>query len=319
MNKQFEQNKEKYINNICSKIKGKKSRAEKRIESEKIINDCLFIRKEYLTAINKIIEKLRNRAVCIKEQLKLIENNNFNEKVYILCGSTGHTSYSESYFSETAYNFKHVDQLVVNESGCVENIIQLINIEKCEIKTWECSNVCIEPTEYLLSKYVKLINLVEEINVQNSRNFINVVFHCSNKNNYNKLGHSQACYIDPESCKSIFIVFEILSPHFPLVRKIKKIIYELKNKISKVTELDKAFNNNYLETLYKFEESLVKNKQLKIYKNINQDIELNETIIKEKNINVYTKYYKKVLDTPTHICASCDKFCYKRDVTKIKK
>ena len=312
-NKVLDKNKEIYIKNVSTKIIGKKSKAHKRLDSEKIINNIFDIRKCILNNIYKIIEKLKITATYLVEKMEHVDDINFDEKISILCGIAKHTSASEPYYTETAYNL--IDTVENNQYAPTNNLF-LTNEKKLIVKTWDCSEACIKPSEIILNNYLTCLNYICKLTVKESKNFFNNIFYCSNKNNFNKLGHSHVCHINPETFKSLFLPFEVLSCHYPLVRQIKRKIYELKYEVSLLTEVDKALNNNDIEAMSKFEELLEKRKKRIICEDLENNTDIDENEIKKKYIIAISNFYKKSLDTPINTCVSCQKLCFRRNVIK---
>jgi len=64
-----------------------------------------------------------------------------------------------------------------------------------------------------------------------------------------KLGHTHGCYVNTTLCKATFLVIQLLSPHFPKVRYIKRLIYKMTSFYWKMLHLEKSLTSADLNTL----------------------------------------------------------------------
>jgi len=69
------------------------------------------------------------------------------------------------------------------------------------------------------------------------------------KTSNEKLGHTRSCHIDLTLCEGMFLPVQLLSLHFPRVRYIKRLIYQLTDSYQKMDNLDEALTNADLNTL----------------------------------------------------------------------
>jgi len=63
------------------------------------------------------------------------------------------------------------------------------------------------------------------------------------------LGHTHACYIDTTFCKAMFLSIELLYPHFPKIRHIKRLIYQMTSFYQNMLNQEKSLISADLETL----------------------------------------------------------------------
>jgi len=71
--------------------------------------------------------------------------------------------------------------------------------------------------------------------------------HKCTKNLNMKLGHTHACYIDTTVCKAMSLSIQLLYPHFPKVRYMKSLIYQMTFFYRKMLNLEKALTSTDLQ------------------------------------------------------------------------
>jgi len=84
-----------------------------------------------------------------------------------------------------------------------------------------------------------------------------------------------------------------------------------------MSDLDGALISADLKKLKKIV-SLAKEK-VDMYKNQRTDTTLSDDEIISKYRNAFTILKKRSLDTPRYICVSCERLCYKRNVSQLNK
>ena len=86
----------------------------------------------------------------------------------------------------------------------------------------------------------------------------------------------------------------------------------------KTGETDEALDNadlDYLQKLHiEVKETLKSTEHEQVF-----EIKLDEDCIKEKFSNAFEALRKKEKDTPIHPCVSCEKLCYRRNITEVAK
>ena len=153
--------------------------------------------------------------------------------------------------------------------------------------------------------------------MRNISTFIKLIGACSYRQS-NKLGHSQACYVDPKLCKSKLLVLHFLSPHYPRVRYIQRLTYRLTHYYNKLLKLDKAIRIGDVQVLEEIVDTLCgKCMSTNV---INETvINLNEDEILSKYSKAFAVLTKRSIDTPQFACLSCEKLCFKRNVVDVGK
>jgi|GEM_PF-3635344 len=130
--------------------------------------------------------------------------------------------------------------------------------------------------------------------------------------NVDKLGHAHSCYINPRSCASKFLSIEILSPHFPKIRLIKRQFYNIHNLDQKLRDLDEALNSKDIEKLLQISDQAQSHAQA--FSSNCAEIDLNENNIRSKFTFAFRAYTKRVIDPPLIACISCEKLCCKKNI-----
>jgi len=124
----------------------------------------------------------------------------------------------------------------MNEKGQVINILPLIEPTK---KTWICSVSCkIDP--FIIDRYQKFLKAISTCTLKKIPQLLPKIYKCTVKNTNYKLDHTHACYVDTNICKVMSFSIQLLSPHFPRVRNIKRLIYRLTSFYHKKINLEKA-------------------------------------------------------------------------------
>lgn len=100
------------------------------------------------------------------------------------------------------------------------------------------------------------------------------------------------------TCNSLFLCIELLSPHFSAVRYDKRLIYKINEHFSKLNNLDKSLESAELETLLKITEEMEREGNL-----LDRDQKglcLNEDEIQNKYKTAFIAFTKRSLDTPRY-------------------
>jgi len=109
----------------------------------------------------------------------------------------------------------------MNEEGKVVNILPLIEIETK--KSWSCNFSCKTDDPILISRYQKFLETLNFCTLKNVPKLIQDIHKCTIKTSNEKLSHTRSCHIDLTLCEGLFLPVQLLSPHFPRVRYIKRL------------------------------------------------------------------------------------------------
>jgi len=244
-----------------------------------------------------------------------------DDKLRALCGLSKHTASSEHYYNDATYynitssEVKITEPLIVNTKGLVVNIFP--SIEARAKKSWSCNALCKVNNLLLIDRYRKFLSAIDTCTLKNVPKLMQKVYKCTVKTLNNKKGHTHSCYNDVNLCEAMSIPMELLSPHFSKVRYIRRLTYQLRSFYREMSDLDRALISADLDKLKKIV-SLAKEK-VDMYKNKRTNTTLSDDEIISKYRNAFTILKKRSLDTPQYICVSCERLCYKRNVSQLNK
>jgi len=228
---------EKYVIHILYKqgiTNSNKSYIEKRLKAEQIVRWCFNIRDTFVRDMYKILAKLKNRSeTCLSVAAECIT---VDDKISAFCGISRHTASSENYFVDSTYcdiNSSKVnvtEPLMLNTRGQIVNMLTLV--EARAKKSWLCGTLCKVNDPLLIERYQKLLEAINECTLRKIPELMSRIHDCTvtilDKNKEKaKKGHAHSCYINLNLCKAMFIPVQLLSPHFPKVRYIRRLLYQL--------------------------------------------------------------------------------------------
>ncbi|KYN14475.1 hypothetical protein ALC57_13321 [Trachymyrmex cornetzi] len=257
----------------------------------------------------------KKSEVCLSLDTKC---ETIDEKLCALCGKSRHTASSENYFIDSTYhNISLPQHLITNVEGQITNVLPVI--EAKAKKAWlRDDNLCkIDP--FLINCYEKVLQTISICTFKKIPELLQKIHKCTIKTNSNtKLGHTHSCYIDTTLCKAMFLPIYLLSPHFPKVRNINRLIYQLTNFYRKMLDLEKALTSADLEILNEII-TLAEEKAKHMYRHEQTCISLSEKEIFSEFKNAFKAYTKRCMDTPRYACVSCERLCYKKNVSQFNK
>lgn len=234
--------------------------SECRIQAEHIISRNIYAIDNYISQLKRSLKNCQQQSeVALTKAAHIPMDGNIQDWLTALCGQSLHTSHSETFFFEAAYDFKeglstsifHKDNVIVlNENGQSINILPLLTTEKSDKKVWQCQQYCKLPEVDVLNELKSLFEDLLNLSYLNARFFIQNINTCSiQSRNTSKLGNPIVCYIQPLLCASKILKLQILSSHFPFLRKMKHLIYEIRKFDFLVQEIDTALNENNAQKL----------------------------------------------------------------------
>ncbi|XP_077272806.1 uncharacterized protein LOC143903224 [Temnothorax americanus] len=270
------------------------------------------IRDSFVRKIYKILASLKNKSEAC---LTLAEEcSTIDDKIRALCGISRHTASSENYFIDTYRNITSSQPLVMNVKGQTMNVLPLQQAQAK--KSWECNTLCTIDDPFLIDRYEKFLQTISTCTLNKIPQLLEKIHTCTIKN-LNKKGHAHACYIDTKLCKAMFLCVQILSPHFPKVRHIKRLIYQITSFYRKMLNLQKALTSADLDTLNEI--ITLEQEKANMYKHQQSCTILSDDDIISRYSNAFKAFTKRCMDTPRYVCASCERLCYKRSVSEINK
>jgi len=284
-----------------------------------MVHWCLHFRNNYIHRMYKMLILLKkNSEICLTTAA---DYSTVDDKLRALCGLSKHTASSEHYYNDATYynitssEVKITEPLIVNTKGLVVNIFP--SIEARAKKSWSCNALCKVNNLLLIDRYRKFLSAIDTCTLKNVPKLMQKVYKCTVKTLNNKKDHTHSCYNNLNLCEAMSIPMELLSPHFPKVRYIRRLTYQLRSFYREMSDLDGALISADLEKLKKIV-SLAKEK-VDMYKNQRTDTTLSDDEIISKYRNAFTILKKRSLDTPRYICVSCERLCYKRNVSQLNK
>lgn len=106
-------------------------------------------------------------------------------------------------------------------------------------KLWSCSTSC-KIDFLLIERYQKFLNIIYACTFRKISQLMQTIYKCTVNISSVKQGHTQSCYTDPNICKATFLPVQLLLPHFPKVRNIKRLVYQFTDFYHKLVKLNKA-------------------------------------------------------------------------------
>ena len=318
-NKKMKTNSAKFVLKFVEKMKAL-STASSRWEADNVVKWCLASRKLDVCLLERTLKNCKENAAIVIEQVKQLLFTDPQLKFQALCGSSKHNSSTEAFFAETAY--KHGEQLadeklIIDRNGCITNILQVIEVTK-KGKSWVCDELRCHIDTVVIEKYQDFLNSLSEWTMGNVHIRVEEAHKCGvQHSDISKLGHPRSCYVDCTSCKSTFLPTLILSPHFPKVRKIRRIVYRILQLTKRISLLDKNLKEGNVEELQKLRDYMKENQTTYEYEG--NDINLNEDDIMTSHRKAFLKLQKNTSDTPIHSCVCCESLESVRNMTEIAK
>lgn len=268
-------------------------------------------------------------------KLKADVSTDTETKFAALFGHSLHTNYSESYFSESSYiAAKRNAYLILNDSGKITNYFRY---EHNTFGRWICNDYCNLEKTVVTDRFYWISRVFVELKPEEIQNYVDKIDICSNSQNSNQrdivkkickcgeincihtafdnqrlepLGHQVYCYENSENCNSILLFFRRMAPHFPLIRQIVKLIYNVRRELRIIRYLTRALENGELSDL----REICSNIQVRSH-----TFTVNSFPFEEEN-EIYDHFAsgfrilrKKESDWPTCICMSCRKLCSESD------
>ena len=301
-----------YICKILNKMK-RRSYASKHFEAQHLINSCLQYREMHKSAFIKQFHQLLASVLAVLS--KASETTSESQMHEVLCGQGFHTSNTESYFPSTTYNAAAFDEggrLLRNDFPSYST-----NTSGNKAETWQCSTeLCCIPSKSEVNQVLcDTYNKIAECNLSEARHFIQHMDDCTKVHMHktNLQGHHKACHDDPNACGSRLLYLRWLAPHYPNIRRIISILYNVRRSDSNLCAIDRALQTGDVDAL----EGIVKKNKLNNRKySVSCDV-VDESRIKEDHAKALTLFNERNLEHAKYPCISCKMLCYKRQCTKL--
>jgi len=113
----------------------------------------------------------------------------------------------------------------------------------------------------------------------------------------------------------MFLSIQLLSLHFPKIRNIKRLLYQMTSFYQKMLHLEKALTSTNLDILKEI--ITLAQEKTNMYKYQQACTILSDEDIISRYSNAFKALTKRSMDTPRYVYVSCERLCYKKSVTQI--
>ncbi|KAJ8685608.1 hypothetical protein QAD02_021401 [Eretmocerus hayati] len=328
-------NKEKYIQNVMSQM-DLADAVERRIQADWSVTRCIHARNHDILRLRRILKTLQNKwelAVTKLGKVSITENLQF--AISVLCGRSVHHSTANPFFSETAYDYANVakwaerdiddnsskytsDPLIINERGRVTNILPALAKPGKSTTAWMCDGCCRKIDVDFLCEVKSLFHDAISVTYRSGQHFFTRIDECSSESSdTTKKGHPITCYIEPLSCKSRFLKMNILSYHYPFLRTVKRMIYDIKHPYCHNENIGIALQTGNLIELQRIQ---IETENLPV-KGGSKNFEmcLDGTELTNRYMKGLKEFHKIDQDPPSIPCISCERLCTSGYVDRTEK
>ena len=172
------------------------------------------------------------------------------------------------------------------------------------------------PATEITEKLQQVYTSIGSCTPEQARHYIHHIDDCTKPESHDPqlLGHRRECHVDKNACGSILLYLRRLAPHYPNIRQLVNMVYQVKRFDTQITAVDQELqlgDHLALETFNENSKHATKTFSL-AYGNID------ETKILEQFKLAFTAYYKRCLDLPEFPCILCTKLCFRRDCAMLE-
>ena len=181
---------------------------------------------------NNFLRKFANlRTSLLATLAKASETTSDSQINDVLCGQSFHTSTSESFFPKTSYSpeaFDSEGNFLVSKFPSYTTSNVLGNVTT----TRKCSpTLCSIPSKTDINLQITNIYAsITKLEPLQARYFVQHMDDCKKNRLHNStlLGHNEMCYNDPVACGSKLLYLRHLAPHYPNLRRIVNMLYNIR-------------------------------------------------------------------------------------------
>ncbi|KAF0722506.1 uncharacterized protein FWK35_00027072 [Aphis craccivora] len=244
---------------------------------EKMMKWVLIKRNSSIKTYTKNVKLLKTYISSINYTVAVPKNEQLNfDLLYSILGQSKHSKNTEPYFFESVYKVlpeSYHEKLELNDKGQIINLFSPINANSPEI-AWHCiSAICNLQCSYIIQKLLEILKLLLSLRLEQFPNKTKNVDLCTNKfSRSTKLGHSIVCHQN-FSCSTTLLFLRNLGIHFPSIRNIVTLEYNLRRKQNIILKIDKAFCAGDVKTLQTIESHTIQNVNSFYINNFNFDNE----------------------------------------------
>ena len=193
------------------------------LETEHLIKSCMYFRDTNHKKSISAFRKLKLSALATLSKL----HETSEDPVEILLGPSLHTASSESFFLSSTYHDAALDA----DGNVIVSKFPVIDVGSMQ-KHWTCvPNLCKLDSNIVTSEAVCTIyKSIGECDPIRARYYIQHIDDCDHPESHDPslAGHGKSCHVDPNACNSKLLYLRRLAPHFPNIRTLVSMIYNVK-------------------------------------------------------------------------------------------
>ena len=275
------------------------------LETKHLIKSCMYFRdtnhKKFISAFRKL------KLSALATLSKLHETS--EDPVEILLGPSLHTASSESFFPSSTYH----DAALDTDGNVIVSKFPVIDVGSMQ-KHWTCvPNLCKLDSNIVTSEAVCTIyESIGECDPIRARYYIQHIDDCDHQESHDPslAGHSKSCHVDPNACNSKLLYLRRLAPHFPNIRTLVSMIYNVRRSDSQLCRIDQGLQTGNIELL-----QTIAAEEKGAYHGSSESSSsvVDESIILKTYMNAFFAYKNRCSELAEFPCLSCTKLCFKRE------
>ena len=220
-----------------------------------------------------------------------------------------HTASSESFFPSSTYHDAALDV----DGNVIVSKFPVVDVGNMQ-KHWTCvPDLCKLDSSIVTSEAVCTIyRSIGECDPIRARYYIQHIDDCDHPESHvlSLAGHSKSCHLDPNACNSKLLYLRRLAPHFPNIRTLVNMIYNVRRSDSQLCRIDQGLQTGNIELLQKIaaEEKGAYHGSCESSSSV-----IDESIILKTYMNAFVVYKNRCSEWAEFPCISCTKLCFKRE------
>ena len=299
-----------YVSNIIKNLSRKKITSSD-VEVEHLVQSCMYFRDMNR---KKFIHAFKTLKLLVLATLSKLQDTS-DDPYEIILGPSMHTASSESFFPASTYHKEALD----NDGNLDITKFPVNDVGKKQ-KNWTCvSGLCkLDNKPEIASNVCKIYNSIGECDPIEARHYIRHMDDCDHPESHDKslAGHSELCHLDDDACKSKFLYLRRLAPHFPNVRQLVNMIYNVKRTDTQVSRIDQALQTGNVDVLRE-----ISAEQKCAYQSfdVGRISSIDENNVLKTFMKAYVSYKKRCSEFAEFPCMSCNKLCFKRECVLLER
>ena len=220
--KKLPDNFKKYSSNMLRNITRSKFTPND-LETEHLVKSCMYFRNANHKRFISAFRKLKLSALATLSKL----HESSEDPVEILLGPSLHTASSESFFPSSTYH----DAALDTDGNVIVSKFPIVDVGNMQ-KHWTCvPDLCKLDSSIVTSEAVCTIyRSIGECDPIRARYYIQHIDDCDHPESHDLslAGHSKSCHLDPNACNSKLLYLQRLAHHFPNIRTLVSMIYNVR-------------------------------------------------------------------------------------------